>query len=102
MTVQTKLSPTDREQRKTLKEWFPNVMLFSFPVFGVTVGIERTGETLGRFAVSLQGKGEAKFRRKVGELKVLERFADTRTLPIRMPADGTADWIADRIANLVG
>lgn len=98
----TKMTKQDKQDRKELKHAFPNVELFGFADLGITVGIERTGETMGRFAVAIAADDEPRFRRKVGELVVLQRFEFEQTLPVRlfggMPLEHIAEILAEAVA----
>lgn len=102
----TKLTKTQKQDLRKMKAIDPDVHLFSFPESGVTVGIERTGGTMGRFAVAIAAADEDKFRRKVGEFTVMERFGTRATLPVVLgdfelfAADDMA-YTAENIANAI-
>lgn len=83
----TKLTKQQKHYLKEMKATMPNVSLHSFPGMGVTVGIQRTGDRMGRFAVSIASTDETKFRRKVGEFNVLERFDYGNTQPVAIGPD---------------
>ena len=97
----TKLTLAEREIRQDLKLAHENVELFSFPELNCVVGIERTGETMGRFAVSICAFTEQKFRRKTGEYHVLCRFDDGYTLPVYIGGECT-QYLAENIATILG
>ena len=97
----TKLNSFEREILRDLKTEMPDVDLFSFPEYNTVVGIERTGETMGRFAVSISAETEQKFRKKVGEYHVLSKFTDGYTLPVYIGESSLSD-IAHDIAHTVG
>lgn len=48
----------------------------------VTVGIRRTGITMGEFTISIASADEKKIRRKVGEYNAIQRIADGIILPV--------------------
>jgi hypothetical protein len=98
----TKFTKEMKAERKMLKAIFSNVSLHSFPEYGITVGIERTGESMGRFAVAIAAADEPRFRRKVGEFYVLQRFDASQTLPLVLHFhDEVNEDIARNIAEAI-
>lgn len=96
----SKLNSFERELRRDLKAEL-SVELFTFPKYNCVVGIERTGETMGRFAVSISAETEQKFRRKVGEYNVLSRFDCGYTQPVYIGAVNVPGLAGD-IACILG
>ena len=96
----SKLQDYQREFLRDFKRDNPEVQFFSFPVCGVTVGIRRTCNSMGDFAVSIASNTEQKFRRKVGQFKVAERFASGVFLPVHIGYTDT-ECIAENIARAV-
>lgn len=88
-----------REYRKEAKQAYPNIEIFHFPNIGVSVGIKQTGDAAGKFAVSIMGDGETKFRRKVAEYWIYTRFDCYQTLPCVIYTSTAA--MAGKIANAV-
>ena len=97
----SKLNADQKIERKIMIEDYSNVELFAFPECNCVVGIERTGETMGRFAVSISAETEQKFRRKVGEYNVLNRFADEYTQPVYIGTVNVSGLAGD-IAYMLG
>jgi len=78
----TKLSIAQKQLLKNLRVLYPDTEIFHFPVNRVCVGIRRTGERMGDFSVSICADTETKYRKKVGELLVRERFYYGQSLPV--------------------
>lgn len=99
MSLQTKLTQHQRDLRKAMIANNPRVSLHSFSDMGVTVALMRTGDNRGVFSVSIMGKDETKFRRKVGEFVALVRIANGQRMPFRWENWNSADDAAKNIAN---
>lgn len=96
----SKLTVHQKAELKEFKADNKGIEFYSFPEIGVTVGIERTGNTMGRFAVSIASDTETKFRRKVGEFNTAVRFMNYEVLPVWI---GSRDMenVAHSLANAV-
>jgi hypothetical protein len=78
----TKLTLEQKQLLKNLRVLYPDTEIFHFPDNRVCVGIRRTGERMGDFSVSICADTETKYRKKVGELLVRERFYYGHSLPV--------------------
>lgn len=78
----TKLSTAQKYTLQVLRDTPPGIEIFHFPDNRVCVGIQRTGERMGEFSVSICAETETKYRKKVGELLVRERFYYGHSLPV--------------------
>ena len=96
-----KLSKLQKQELRTFKRDNPSIKFFSFPEYGVTVGIRDNGGRMADFAVSIASMDEQKFRRKVGEYKVAERFDSYQYLPCEVSCDSheTAIKIAEAVIS---
>lgn len=78
----TKLNTAQRETLRAYRVAQPDTVIYHFPDIRVCVGIRRTGEHMGEFSVSICADTENKYRRKVGEYVVRERFTEGQVLPV--------------------
>lgn len=83
----SKLTSLEKAELKDFKAENQEISFFSFPELAVTVGIRKTGHNMAEFAISIASDTETKFRRKVGEFKVAERFHIGAFLPVRVYGD---------------
>jgi hypothetical protein len=103
-----------RAQKQALKDMragMPEVSLFSNTDMCVTVAIRRSGSDMGEFSVAITGKGELKFRPKLGKYVAMARMYNGESLPVRLGrVDGFAhdteasllESVANEIAYAVG
>ena len=104
----TKLSVQQKQTLKTLRALCPEIEIFHFPDNRVCVAVQRTGEKMGEFSVAICAETEQKYRRKVGELLVRERFYYGQCLPVELGTNCSDDieteymeMVADSIAQAV-
>lgn len=87
----TKLTVEQKQKLKMLRS-DPDTQIFHFPDSRVCVGIRRAGEKMGQFSVAVCADTETKYRKKVGELLVRERFDYGVILPVVLGPHTPDDW----------
>lgn len=97
----SKLTSGQKIIRKELISVFPDVQVFSFPDMKVTVGIRPTVGDMAEFAISIASRNEVKFRRKVGEYAMLNRFDSGNTQPVFV-GNTNPEYVARLLAEAVG
>lgn len=101
----SKLSKTEKALFKEEAEYLEKQgwVFYSFSDHGVTVGIRRTGATMGEYSISIASRNEEKFRKWVGIANVIRRIDDNQTLPITLfPLEylgGRAEGIAALVSG---
>lgn len=98
----TKLNSAQREFLRDYRAAQPDTVIYHFPDIRVCVGIRRTGERMGEFSVSICADTENKYRRKVGEYVVRERFADDYTLPVWLGDNYLCDTETEYLEMVAG
>jgi hypothetical protein len=88
----TKLTLAQKEFLRDYRAQNPEIEIFHFPELRVCVGVRRRGENMGEFAVSICADSETKYRKKVGEYVVRERFEYGMFLPTVLGENDGAEW----------
>lgn len=101
----SKLNPEQKVFRKTLKKLHPDVAVFHYPYHGVTIGIRKPKgkrSTCGHITWAMLGADEDKYREKMGEFLVLQRFDVGLILPIRCAPNADEFELATLAGNFLG
>jgi hypothetical protein len=84
MSSNSKLNDLQKYELREMKTGFGYENGVIAQVEGATIVLTRTGETSGKFSVSMASLDEKKIRRKVGEFHALSRWMNGDELPCRL------------------
>lgn len=95
--MQTKLAEYQKEYLRDAREYQKGFRVFHFPEDRCTVGVMVQGN-FARLTVAFCDHSETKYRKKVGEYLVRERYDNGETIPVPVEGRNAEEIASDFLA----